>query len=327
MRLQNNQVETYVHQQRKYLLARNYQREAFLQYIKYIYQKPNKRTPFFSTVKYVVLFISTEKKKIIVKHKKTKDVFYEHVKAMGKNAIFQAASQFNYLEMISPMYRPSNGITNYVNDNSQGPKCALATPGATLYRNWALTSDIHQLNGLKNIMKYCQGLSFQNGYIHYDGTPFEIAQENVNQLLQIAVTTAGVMLNQIPLNIQNKHITKCNSSDFLVSNAWCSAISLGYLPQNVKYSPYIQKFAEQILYATYLLTLRMAAFHPNINTVYLTFVGGGFFENKYEWILNAMLSAIKSIQYMPLKVIILHYKTIDSNVTRFFFKCKCIIES
>jgi hypothetical protein len=41
-----------------------------------------------------------------------------HTDSSNKNAVFQAASQFNLLEMISPNVTPDNGITNYENDHT-----------------------------------------------------------------------------------------------------------------------------------------------------------------------------------------------------------------
>ena len=51
-------------------------------------------------------------------------------------AVFQVASQFNCLEMISPGERPEDGITRYAQDHTQGPVCAMACPAATVYRNY-----------------------------------------------------------------------------------------------------------------------------------------------------------------------------------------------
>ena len=44
-------------------------------------------------------------------------------------AVFQAASQFNALEMTGPGVTPRQGISIYATDPTQGPKCALACPG------------------------------------------------------------------------------------------------------------------------------------------------------------------------------------------------------
>ena len=52
------------------------------------------------------------------------------------DAVFQAASQFNCLEMVGPGVSPRRGIAIYVDDPTQGPKCALACPAGTVYRNY-----------------------------------------------------------------------------------------------------------------------------------------------------------------------------------------------
>lgn len=51
-------------------------------------------------------------------------------------AVFQAASQFNCLEMIDPSITPRHGVSRYVDDPTQGPKVALACPAATVFRNY-----------------------------------------------------------------------------------------------------------------------------------------------------------------------------------------------
>jgi len=52
------------------------------------------------------------------------------------DSVFQAASQFNCLEMVGPGVTPRQGITGYAGDPTQGPKCALACPAGTVYRNY-----------------------------------------------------------------------------------------------------------------------------------------------------------------------------------------------
>jgi len=83
---------------------------------------------------------------------------------------FQAASQFNCLEMVGPGVSPQQGISGYINDPTQasilkkkvlntvsfhsrytraltfenlcqGPKCALACPAGTVYRNYLWGKD------------------------------------------------------------------------------------------------------------------------------------------------------------------------------------------
>jgi hypothetical protein len=47
-------------------------------------------------------------------------------------ALFQVASQFNLLEMISPDVGPEAGVTIYQHDRTQGPVCAMACPAGTV---------------------------------------------------------------------------------------------------------------------------------------------------------------------------------------------------
>ena len=51
-------------------------------------------------------------------------------------AVFQVASQFNALEMIDPGVTPRDGVAICALDPTQGPKCALACPAGTVFRNY-----------------------------------------------------------------------------------------------------------------------------------------------------------------------------------------------
>jgi len=55
-----------------------------------------------------------------------------HLKTQNANSVFQAASQFNCLEMIGPGVYPENGVTIYSKDQTQGPACALTCPAALI---------------------------------------------------------------------------------------------------------------------------------------------------------------------------------------------------
>jgi hypothetical protein len=51
-------------------------------------------------------------------------------------ATFQAASNFNCLELMSAEQTAADGVTGYVFDNTQGPALALAAGPAAVYRNY-----------------------------------------------------------------------------------------------------------------------------------------------------------------------------------------------
>lgn len=66
----------------------------------------------------------------------TGDVRRLHTAAECAGALFQVASQFNLLEMVSPEVRPEDGVARYQHDRTQGPACAIAAGAATIYRNY-----------------------------------------------------------------------------------------------------------------------------------------------------------------------------------------------
>jgi hypothetical protein len=86
------------------------------------------------------------------------DLRLMHRAPENSGALFQVASQFNLLEMVSPSVTPEHGVGRYENDHTQGPACAIAAGGATIYRNYfAPVGDTpgqtanHQLNGLAEL--------------------------------------------------------------------------------------------------------------------------------------------------------------------------------
>jgi hypothetical protein len=66
----------------------------------------------------------------------TGDVRRMHQSLDNAGALFQVASQFNLLEMVSPDVTPEQGVTRYQSDPTQGPACAIAAGAATIYRNY-----------------------------------------------------------------------------------------------------------------------------------------------------------------------------------------------
>jgi len=67
-----------------------------------------------------------------------------HADASNAGAVFQVASQFNLLEMVSPSVTPEQGIGIYENDPTQGPACAIACGAGTIFRNYFVEVDGQQ---------------------------------------------------------------------------------------------------------------------------------------------------------------------------------------
>ena len=59
------------------------------------------------------------------------DVRQMHHSPTNAGALFQVASQFNLLEMVSPEVTPEHGVTRYQHDGTQGPACAIAAGAAS----------------------------------------------------------------------------------------------------------------------------------------------------------------------------------------------------
>jgi hypothetical protein len=86
------------------------------------------------------------------------DVRRLHQSSEYAGALFQVASQFNLLEMVSPEVTPDQGVTRYQHDRTQGPACAIAAGAGTIYRNYFVpvggghgqTSE-RQLDGLADV--------------------------------------------------------------------------------------------------------------------------------------------------------------------------------
>ena len=86
------------------------------------------------------------------------DVRQMHQSPENAGALFQVASQFNLLEMVSPTVTPEQGVTCYQHDRTQGPACAIAAGAATIYRNYFAVVDgregqtaTRQLDGLVDL--------------------------------------------------------------------------------------------------------------------------------------------------------------------------------
>ena len=64
------------------------------------------------------------------------DVQHLHADESNAHALFQVASQFNLLEMVSPDVTPDHGVGIYAYYHTQGPACAIAAGAGTIYRNY-----------------------------------------------------------------------------------------------------------------------------------------------------------------------------------------------
>lgn len=244
------------------------------------------------------------------------DVEELHCQLENKNALFQAASQFNLLEMVGPHIMPEDGIDRYEDDYTQGPACAIACGAGTIYRNYFVklgdqigqTKD-RQIDCLQLIGDVLENEKFnfwemQNGYAMFYKEGLLALNKKIGELTQSErESLKGKLITGIQWNTEvTKSITKHK-----VSQIYCSALPVSYCRVD---SIYWEPFSRIILEALYESTLYAALLNlerNNSNKVFLTLVGGGAFGNEEHWIVESLLLALRKFKYTPLDVQVVSY--------------------
>ena len=251
------------------------------------------------------------------------DVRQMHQNPELSGALFQVASQFNLLEMISPRVTPEDGVARYEGDPTQGPACAIAAGAATIYRNYfapvegrfGQTHD-RQLNGLAGLgalLAERTGLSVPELWKMRNGYAL-CSQAGLNAINSVLGAVAEEELDVLRASLciglhRDVEVTDAPlSSRQLVSQAYCSALPVAYsdLPAHLW-----KAFASLVLEAAYESTLWAAVENANrgaSNIVLLTRLGGGAFGNDDEWIHAAIRRALKLAAGFDLDVRLVSYK-------------------
>jgi hypothetical protein len=220
----------------------------------------------------------------------TGDVRQMHQSPANAGALFQVASQFNLLEMVSPTVTPEQGVTRYQNDHTQGPACAIAAGAATIYRNYfapvngrdGQTAE-RQFDGLANLGEALgQALnqpvkalwSMQNGYALCTSAGLDAMAKHLGALHPEQV---DILRGKLCIGLhRDVEVTDAAGEHRpLVSQAFCSALPVAYT--NVPPS-YWEEFALLVLQAAYEATMLAAVLNARrsaSNVVLLTQLGGG----------------------------------------------------
>ena len=237
----------------------------------------------------------------------TGDIRQLHRAPEYAGALFQVASQFNLLEMMSPDVTPEQGVTRYQHDGTQGPACAIAAGAATIYRNTFVPvgdglgqTARRQLDGLADVgarLGEVTGLpvdrlwTMRNGY----------ALCRREGLAAIGAWLRGAdaaehdeLRSRLRIGLhRDVEVTDGDEKDRqIVSQAFCSALPVAY--SSVPAAEW-QPFAELVLEAAYEATLWAAVVNARrgaSNAVLLTRLGGGAFGNDNAWIDRALQRAL-----------------------------------
>ena len=247
-----------------------------------------------------------------------------HRNPLNKNALFQAASQFNLLEMTGPTVTPEQGIGIYEYDLTQGPACAISCGAGTVYRNYFVEvnkqigqTKENQIDCLEEIgvalgNKQSKLWEMKNGY----ALPSLDGIETINKTIESLDYNEREELKQkLKIGIQWNTQVTLNNCNHLVNQAYCSALPISY--SNIPNYLW-ENFARLILEALYEATLFAGLINfekTNCNKVFLTLVGGGAFGNQKEWIFDGLFNAILKFKNTPLDVSIVSFGRTNKELT------------
>lgn len=244
------------------------------------------------------------------------DIQTFHKEISNEGALFQAASQFNLLEMVNPTVTPERGVGIYQNDHTQGPACAIACGAGTIYRNYLVNvngqvgqSSINQIDCLKDV-----GIELNNEQIKLwemsNGYAFSTI-EGLKKIAQLIKNRSELekesLKGKLRIGIQWDTEVTMSEKKHLVTQAYCSALPVAYSKVD---SEYWIDFARLILEATYEATFFATLLNyqkTGNNKVYLTLVGGGAFGNRIDWITEAIRKSVLKFSKTPLDVKIVSY--------------------
>ncbi|MCL6433296.1 MAG: hypothetical protein K6T90_03625 [Leptolyngbyaceae cyanobacterium HOT.MB2.61] len=239
-----------------------------------------------------------------------------HKDESNAGALFQVASQFNLLEMVSPSVTPERGVGIYENDHTQGPACAIAAGAGTIYRNYfaivngqigqSAENQIDCLADVGTVLGNSEGQLWEmkNGYALASRSGLvEIAK----QLRALNESEIDRLRQKLRIGIQWNTQVTLNNCKHLVSQAYCAALPVAY----TDHSPELwAEFARLVLEGAYEATICTAVLNSvrnGNNRVFLTLLGGGAFGNQIDWIIGAIRRALNLYKNIGLDIAIVSY--------------------
>lgn len=253
------------------------------------------------------------------------NVQHLHADESNANALFQVASQFNLLEMVSPDVMPEQGVGIYEHDHTQGPACAIAAGAGTIYRNYFADvngqtgqSARHQIDCLADLgtaLGNTEGRLWEmrNGYpLASHAGLVEISE----RLKSADEDQRDALRRLLRIGIQWRTQVTLKDCRHLVSQAYGSALPVAYSRHA---SNLWASFARLILEASYEATICTAILNSvqhGSNRVFLTLLGGGAFGNETDWILKGIERALNLHRHADLDVAIVSYGASNPYVRR-----------
>lgn len=254
------------------------------------------------------------------------NVQHLHAKESNAGSLFQVASQFNLLEMVSSSLTPERGVGIYENDRTQGPACAIAAGAGTIYRNYFAIvngqigqSANNQIDCLADIgaalgNSESRLWKMRNGYAL---ASHKSLVEISNRLRASSESELDRLRQLLRIGIQWNTQVTLDECKHKLSQAYCSALPVAYSP----YSSHLwAQFARLVLEASYEATICTAILNSianGNNRLFLTLLGGGAFGNETNWIFEAIQRALNLYKHVDLDVAIVSYRSSNRYVRQF----------
>ena len=243
------------------------------------------------------------------------DVQKLHSEPEFEGALFQVASQFNLLEMVSERVTPEQGVTGYIYDGTQGPACAMAAAAGTIYRNYFVPvgdrvgqTRNHQLDALAGVgaalsdhigLPVSELWNMQNGYAL-------CTREGLTAISSLLDTASEEVIDGLRSTLAiglHRNVEVTDGSGRRVSQAYCSALPVAYssLPKGDWAS-----FGRLVLQASYEAVMLAAAeqvCNGGSNMLLLTRIGGSAFGNGDDWIDSAIERAMDMVKDAGLDIV------------------------
>jgi len=251
------------------------------------------------------------------------NVQHLHTDESNAGSLFQVASQFNLLEMMSPSVTPERGVGIYENDLTQGPACAVSAGAGTIYRNYfaivngqvgqSAENQIDCLADIGSALGNSVGRLWEmrNGYALASHSGLV---EISNRLRASSESELDGLRQLLRIGIQWNTQVTLNGSRHMVSQAYCSALPVAYSRHS---SNLWAEFARLILEASYEATICAAILNSTrneSNRLFLTLLGGGAFGNDTDWIVGAIKRALNLYRRADLDIAIVSYGSSNQDV-------------
>jgi hypothetical protein len=252
------------------------------------------------------------------------DVRQLHADPQHAGALFQVASQFNLLEMTSPTVTPEEGVGIYEHDPTQGPACAIACGGGTIYRNYfvplgeaAGQSTERQIDAAADLGALLGNGTgalwrMQNGYL----LPMATGLQQVNEQLRRADEAQRDRYRaSLRIGLQWNTAVTLAGAAHRVSQAYCSAVPVAYSRYRAEQWEPLARLVLEAAYEAVLCAAVINAAEYGCRQLFLTLLGGGVFGNHDCWITDAIARALTLHRDQRLEVAIVSYKSPKPAVT------------